>query len=164
MPWGKYEYQRLPMGLCNSPDIFQEYMGELLGDLEHVRAYIDDLLIISKGTYEDHLQKLDEVFERLQKAGVKVNAVKSAFGKTKLEYLGYWITRQGVQSMPNKVKAIHNIATPKTRKQLRSFIGLVNYYCDMGVHRSDLLAPLSKLTSSSANGSGPKLNKKPLKT
>ena len=64
MPWGKYEYQRLPMGLCNSPDIFQEYMGELLGDLEHVRAYIDDLLIISKGTYEDHLQKLDEVFQR----------------------------------------------------------------------------------------------------
>ena len=50
------------MGLCNSLDIFQEYRGELLGDLEHERAYIDDLLIISKGTYEDHLQKLDEVF------------------------------------------------------------------------------------------------------
>ena len=71
------------MGLCNSPDIFQEYMGELLGDLEHVRAYIDDLLIISKGTYEDHLEKLDEVFKRLQEAGVKVNTVKSAFGKNR---------------------------------------------------------------------------------
>ena len=82
MPWGKFEYQRLPMGLCNSPDKFQEYMGELLGDLEYVRAYIDDLLIISKGTYEDHLEKLEEVFKRLQDAGVKVNAVKSAFGKT----------------------------------------------------------------------------------
>ena len=116
------------MGLCNSPDIFQAYMGELLGDLEHVRAYIDDLLIISKGTYEDHLEKLEEVFKRLQEAGVKVNAVKSAFMQTELEYLGYWITRQGVQPMPNKVKAIHNIAPPKTRKQLRSFIGLINYY------------------------------------
>merc|ERR1712122_76101 len=84
LPLAKYEYQRLPMGLCNSPDIFQEYMGELLGDLEHVRAYIDDLLIISKGTYEDHLQKLEEVFAHLQKAGVKVNAVKSAFGKSEL--------------------------------------------------------------------------------
>ena len=49
--------------------------------------------------------------------------------------------------MPNKVKAIHDIATPKTRRQLRSFIGLINYYRDMWVHRSDLLAPLSKLTS-----------------
>ena len=131
------------MGLCNSPDIFQEYMGELLGDLEHVRAYIDDLLIISKGTYEDHLHKLDEVFEQLLKAGVKVNAVKSAFGKTELEYLGYWITREGVQPMPNKVKAIHDIATPTTRRQLRSFIGIINYYRDMWVHRSDLLAPLA---------------------
>ena len=55
------------MGLCSSPDIFQEYMGKLLGDLEHVRIYIDDLLIISKGTYEDHLQKLEEVFDRLQR-------------------------------------------------------------------------------------------------
>ena len=52
----KYEYQRLPMGLCNIPDIFQEYMRELLGDMGHVRAYIDDLFIISKGSYEDHLQ------------------------------------------------------------------------------------------------------------
>ena len=136
------------MGLCNSPNIFQEYMGELLGDLEHVRAYIDDLLIISKGTYEDHLEKLEEVFKRLQDAWVKVNAVKSAFGKTELEYLGYWVTREGVQPMPKKVEAIHNIATPKTRRQLRSFIGLINYYRDMWVHRSDLLAPLSKLTSS----------------
>ena len=57
MPWGKYEYQRLPMGLCNSPDIFQEHMSDLTQDLEHVRAYIDDLLIFTKGSYEDHLQK-----------------------------------------------------------------------------------------------------------
>jgi len=131
MPWGKYEYQRLPMGLCNSPDIFQEYMGELLGDLEHVRAYIDDLLIVGKGTYEDHLEKLEEVLKHLQEAGVKVNAVKSAFGKSELEYLGYWITREGVQPIPKKVTAIHSIAPPKTRKRLRSFIGLIVYYGDM---------------------------------
>ena len=49
LPWGKYEYQRLPMGLCNSPDIFQEKMNILMGDLEYVRAYIDDLLILTKG-------------------------------------------------------------------------------------------------------------------
>lgn len=136
------------MGLCNSPDIFQKYMGELVGDLEHVRAYIDDLLIISKGTYEDHLEKLEELFRHLQDARVKVNAIKPAFGKTELEYLGYWVTREGVQHMPNKVEASHSIATPKPRKQLRSFIGLINSCRGMWVHRSDLLAPLSKLTSS----------------
>ena len=51
LPWGKYEYLRLPMGLCNSPDIFQEKMNNLMQDLEFARAYIDDLLIISKGDF-----------------------------------------------------------------------------------------------------------------
>ena len=78
-PWGKYEYTRLPMGLCNSPDIFQEKMGELMQDLEFTRAYIDDLLVISTGSFEDHLNKLEQVFTRLVKAGLKVNASKSSF-------------------------------------------------------------------------------------
>lgn len=147
MPWGKYEYQRLPMGLCNSPDIFQEHMSELMLDLEYVRTYIDDLLIFTKGTFEDHLDKLQTVLRRLRKAGLKVNAGKSFFAKIELEYLGYWITRQGIQPLPKKVEAIKNIAPPKTRKQLRSFIGLINYYRDMWSKRSELLAPLSTLTS-----------------
>ena len=92
LPWGKYEYQRLPMGLCNSPDIFQEKMSSLMAGLEFVRAYIDDLLIISKDTFEDHLDKLETVLKRLQEAGLKVNAKKSFFGRGELEYLGYWIT------------------------------------------------------------------------
>ena len=62
LPWGKYEYQRLPMGLCNSPDIFQEQMSNLMQDLKYVRAYIDDLLIISKGSFEDHMVKVRKVF------------------------------------------------------------------------------------------------------
>ena len=59
--WGKYEYQKLPMGLCNSPDIFQEKMNELFAGLDYVRTYIDDLLILSSKSFEDHLQKLDKV-------------------------------------------------------------------------------------------------------
>ena len=74
LPWGKYEYQKLPMGLCNSPDIFQEKMNELFAGLEYVRAYIDDLLVVSNGTFEDQIAKLDKVFKILQKAGFKVNA------------------------------------------------------------------------------------------
>ena len=78
---GKYEYQRLPMGLCNIPDIFQEKMSSLMAGLEFVRAYIDDLLIISKPIWDDHLTKLETVLKRLKKAGLKVNAKKSFFGK-----------------------------------------------------------------------------------
>jgi hypothetical protein len=118
LPWGKYEYQRLPMGLCNSPDIFQEKIGNLLADLEYVRTYIDDCLIITKGSWQDHLQKLEEVLRRLQDAGLKVNATKSFFGRPEVEYLGYWVTRDGIQPLPKKVEAIQAIAPPKTKKEL----------------------------------------------
>ena len=146
-PFGKYEYQRLPMGLSNSPDIFQEKISELMIGLDFVRAYIDDILVISSGSWDDHLYKLDTVFSRLSTAGLKVNAKKSFFGKLELEYLGFWITCHGIRPVAKKVEAFLNIAPPTTRKELRRFIGLINYYRDMWIHRSDTLAPLTALTS-----------------
>jgi hypothetical protein len=62
MPFGKYKYQRLPMGLCNSPDIFQEHMYEIFSDLEDVHGYIDDVLVMSCSTFKEHLQRLKLVF------------------------------------------------------------------------------------------------------
>ena len=71
LPWGKYEYLRLPMGLCNSPDIFQEKMNELMIGLEFTRAYLDDLLIISKTDFNEHLDHLEVALNRLSEAGFK---------------------------------------------------------------------------------------------
>jgi hypothetical protein len=68
-PWGKYSYKRLPMGIAGSPDIFQSKMWELVEDLEYVRAYLDDLLGISRSSLEDHLKKLEEVLRCLCNAG-----------------------------------------------------------------------------------------------
>ena len=93
--------------------------------------YIDDLLIISKGSFEQHLKQIEQVLTHLMEAGLKVNASKSYFCRAELEYLGYWITRQGVRPMSKKVTAIQNIEVPKTQKQLQHFIGMVNYYCDI---------------------------------
>ncbi len=74
--WGKYTYKQLSMGIAGSPDIFQGKMLELMESLEYVRAYLDDLLCISKLILEDHLEKLEEVLRRLCDAGLKVNAAK----------------------------------------------------------------------------------------
>jgi Reverse transcriptase (RNA-dependent DNA polymerase) len=114
-PFGKYEMQRLPMGLCNSPDIFQEKMSKLFNGLEFVRTYIDDLLCLTKGSFEDHLVKLKRVLHRPRDAGLKVvNSSKSFFAKTELlvEYLGYWITHDGIKPLPDKVKAILPLNAP----------------------------------------------------
>ena len=105
-PWGKYVYKRLPMGVSSAPDIFQSIMMDLLGDLDYARAYIDDVLITSSGSYEDHLEKLNEVLNRLEKAGFRANVRKCFFAEGELEYLGYWLTRKGIQPQPKKVEAI----------------------------------------------------------
>jgi len=151
LPWGKFEYQKLPMGLCNSPDIFQEKMNELFHDLEYVRAYIDDLLIISNSSFQDHLNKVKIVLNKLKAAGFKINAEKSKFARDSLEYLGFKITREGIMPLPEKVQAIKDIAVPNNKKQLRSFIGIINYYRDMWKRRSDTLTPLTQMTSKQAN-------------
>ena len=84
--------------------------------LEFVRKYIGDLLCITTSTFQDHLTKLDKVLEKIEKAGLKVNANKSFFAQPELEYLGFWITRKGIITTPQKVKTIQNIATPTNKK------------------------------------------------
>ncbi len=98
-PWGKYSYKRLPMGIAGSPDILQGKMLELMETLEYVRAYLDDLLCISKLSLEDHLKKLEEVLRRLRDAGLKVNAAKSTFCALEIKYLGYILTRDGALNL-----------------------------------------------------------------
>ena len=134
------------MGLCNSPDIFQEKMNELFSGFEEVLVYIDDILVVTKGSFADHVEKLERALLLLREAGLKVNVKKSFFAQKETEYLGYWITREGIQPQPKKIEAIRAMTTPTTRTQLRRFIGMVNYYRDMWIRRSHVLAPLARLT------------------
>jgi len=93
-------------------------MSELMDGLAFVRTCIDDLLCLTKGTFSDHLEKVELVLQRLQKAGLKVNVTKSFFARSQLEYLGCWITRTGIKPVCDKAKAVLRIAEPKTRKEL----------------------------------------------
>ena len=94
---GGDSYLRLPIGVACSPDIFQAKMSELMGMLECVQTYIDDLLCITKGNLDDHLNKLKRVFIRLRDAGLSINASKSSFCATETEYLGYVLSRDGIK-------------------------------------------------------------------
>jgi hypothetical protein len=110
-----------------------------------VRAYIDDLLCITRGTLEDHLDKLEEVLRRLRDTGLKVNVTKSIFCTPTIEYLGYMLTRGGIKPQIKKVQAILAINPPNNVKELRHFLGMVQYYRGMWAKRSEMLAPLSDL-------------------
>ena len=106
------------MGIAGSPDIFQAKMSELMASLEFIRTYLDDLLCISKGSPEDHLNKLKWVFIRLQDTGLTVNARKSSFCAMETEYLGYVLSRDGIKPQPKKVQAILALTPPQNFKQL----------------------------------------------
>ena len=122
-------------------------MSELFVGLDTVRIYIDEIVYNTKGSWTEHLSILEEMFTRLQKAGLKVNASKYCFGAHKFDYLGYHVTREGVMPIPKKVEAIQALAVPKNCKQFRQFIGMINFYRDMWQKRSELLAPLPAITS-----------------
>ena len=145
--FGKFRYLRLPMGVSCSPDIFQAKIYELLGDIEGTKAYIDDILVIKKGNYDEHLVQLDEVFRRCQRANIKINAGKCRFGLKEIDYLGYIITPTGIKPNPKKIKAIQEMNRPTTTTEVRRFIGMVQYYRDLWPRRSHLLTPFTEISS-----------------
>jgi hypothetical protein len=102
-------------------------------------------LCISKLSLEDRLDKLEVVLRQLFNAGLNVNAAKSTFCALEIEYLGYALTRDGIKPQSNKVQAILAIKTPTGVRQLRHFLGMVQYYHDLWARRSKMLAPLTSL-------------------
>jgi len=96
-------------------------------------------------TLTDHLEKLREVLRRLWGAGLKVNAAKLCFCTHKIEYRGYILTREGIKSQPKKLQAILALNPPHNVRELRHFLSMVQYYRNMLVKRSEMLAPFSDL-------------------
>jgi hypothetical protein len=142
-PLDKYQNLTLPMAISWLPHIFQENMTDLMQHLNFQRKYRDDLLVISCSTFENHLEKLECVLKIFYDKGLRVNAEQSTFCADEIEYLGYWISKSGIHQIPEKVEAIKNMVHPTTRNYF--FIGMVNYYCDMWVSRSELIAPLTSM-------------------
>ncbi len=97
LPWEKYSYQRLPMGIAGAPDTFQEKMSDLMAKLEFLRTYLDGVLCISMESFDDHMAKLEKVLKRLLDGGLRCNAPKCTFCATELKYLGYLLTRDGMK-------------------------------------------------------------------
>jgi hypothetical protein len=118
--------------------------------MENVICFIDDIALITNESFENHLNQLDDILQRLKENNLEINGDKSSFCAIEAEFLGFVLTRHGVKPQVKKVEAIVKIATPKTVKQVHSFNGMINYYKDHIPHRSDLLTPLTTLTKKGA--------------
>lgn len=126
-PFGLFEFPYLNFGLCNAAQSFQRFMNEILGDLKFCYVYLDDILIFSK-TQSEHELHIRTVFERLQSYGLTVNVSKCVFGVFEISFLGHLISKDGIRPLPSKVEPIINYPRPKTIKELRRFLGLLNFF------------------------------------
>ena len=141
---GLYRYNRLPFGVASAPAIFQRTIENILQGIPNVSVYLDDILITGK-TEEEHLRTLEEVLSRLEKAGIRLRRGKCAFMLKSLEYLGHRISGKGLQPTDKKVKAVRAAPAPTNLTQLKSFLGLINYYCKFMPNLSNTLSPLYRL-------------------
>ena len=141
---GLFRYTRLPFGVASAPAVFQKTMETILQGMPHVICYLDDILVTGC-TEAEHASNLEEVLSRLQAHGVRLKREKCRFFQKSVEYLGHHISADGVHTTKGKVEAIQEAPAPKNVQELRSFLGLLNYYARFIPNLASLLQPLHVL-------------------
>lgn len=147
-PMGLFEANRMPFGLQNAPSTFQRLMTCCFGDLNftHLLIYLDDLIIFSK-SFDEHLERLQLVFDRLREHGLKLKPSKCQLLRKEVRYLGHLVSAEGVRTDPEKISRVRDWVRPTNRKEVLQFLGFAGYYRRYVSGYSALAAPLYRLTT-----------------
>ncbi|KAG1925390.1 retrotransposable element [Pimephales promelas] len=147
-PRGHFEYLVMPFGLSNSPAVFQALVNDVLRDMidQFIYVYLDDILIFSS-SLQEHVQHVRRVLQRLLENGLFVKAEKCVFHAQSVPFLGYIVSSEGMRMDPEKIKAVVDWPSPDSRKALLRFLGFANFYRRFIRNFSQLVAPLTALTS-----------------
>lgn len=160
VPFGLFQYKVMPFGLTNAPGVFMAAMHDILQDLPFCVVYLDDILIFSKNP-DEHVQHVEAVLKRLQENQYFVKLSKCDFFKSEVQFLGHIVSAQGVKPDPKKVAVVKEWPQPSTVHEVRSFLGLANYFRKFIKDYSRIAAPLTNLTKgniSKAKGKNTKVN------
>ncbi len=152
--YGLFEWLVMPFGLSGAPASFQRYINYLLREFldDFVSAYIDDIIIYTAGSLEEHRAKVRQVLQILGDAGLQCDIEKSEFEVTTIKYLGFIIKAgEGITVDPEKVEAIRLWTPPKNLKGVRGFLGFANFYRVFIPEFADIAAPLTNLTKKSVD-------------
>lgn len=124
-----YQFELLPFGLIDLVVEFQKMLDQVLGPeiLQLAAVYVDDIHIKSK-SFNEHVQHLERIFQKLSQHHITINRKKSQFLKNQIVFLGHIISAKGIFMDPDKVQTIKNFQPPKTKKQIQSFLGFINFY------------------------------------
>ena len=144
---GLYEYNVMSFGLTNAPPTLQRLMQRILHGLDWqiCLVYIDEVIIFSP-SFEEHLSRLTAVFGRLRDANLKLKPSKCHFARTSVDFLGFVVSSEGILPDPSKLDAVRTFPVPKSVKDVRSFLGLCNYYRRFVKDFAKIASPLNRLT------------------
>ncbi len=147
-PFGLYQFNRMPFGLCNAPGTFQRLMERILGDqhFQSLLLYLDDVVVFSS-SFEQHLSRLKLVLSRFRECGLKVKWSKCSLFQRQVSYLGHVISAEGVATDPEKTRVVAQWPRPGTVTELKSFLGFAGYYRRFVEKFSQLAAPLHALAA-----------------
>lgn len=143
-PFGSYQFRRLPFGLANAPEMFQQLTSKYFGCIKNVCVYFDDILI-SGETQQEHDEALKQVVKQARKLNIKFNLNKLQYEKNEVKFLGMVFNEKGITPDPERVKSIVELKIPQNIKQLQSFLGMVNYLRLFIPNMSELVEPLRSL-------------------
>jgi hypothetical protein len=144
---GLFEFNKMPFGITNAPSSFERCMEMVLRNCQWKTClvYLDDIIVFGK-SFEEHVQRLGQVLDRLIHAGLKLKPSKCHFFKEQLVFLGHMITKNGVTTDPTKIEALSKWPRPKSLKDVRSFLGFCSYYRRYVQNFADISEPLASLT------------------
>lgn len=153
-PFGLYEFPYMTFGLRNAGQTFQRFVDEMTRGLDFCFAYLDDFLIFSpdEKTHETHVR---QIFTRMKEYGMLINTAKCVFGASEVTFLGYTINTSGIKPLDTKVQAIKDFPAPKTVKELRRFLGMINFYRRLMPQAAQIQSPLNALLTGTVKGSHP---------
>lgn len=126
---GLWEFTRMPFGLSGAPATYQLLMNTVLrGLIPHAAIpYLDDVIIFGK-SFKDTLENLELVLKRFSQCGLKIKPRKCKFFAKEIEFLGHVVSTEGLKTDPKKTQAVRDWPRPKNPKELKSFLGFINYY------------------------------------
>jgi len=145
--FGNFEYEVMPFGLCNAPATFQFFLNDILSEVldKYAYSYIDDILIFSK-TKEEHIKHVRRVLKILLDNCLYCKLKKCEFFKEKVEFLGFVLSKDGIDMCESKIKAIKDWPVPTSVKEVQQFVGLANYYRRFVKDFATIAKPLHSLT------------------
>ena len=145
--YGLFEYLVMPFGLCNAPSTFQRCVELIFRGIQwkYLLVYLDDIIVMASN-FDEHLDRLEEVFKRLSQAGLTMKPSKCEFFKREVLFLGHCGSQEGIKPNPKTVEAVRSWKVPTNVKEIQSYLGLCSYYRQYIENFSHIASPLTNLT------------------